>query len=91
MYSEKTTKFWEISTLLLSVCTADKSKVEILQNFVAFSEYMNFMNLRFHEFLKLFSYLKWNYECENDIKVFLHIYKIAISMKISTPCSYCDA
>ena len=24
------------------VCTADKSKVEISQNFVAFSEYMNF-------------------------------------------------
>ena len=30
------------STLLLSVCTVDKSKVEISQNFVAFSEYMNF-------------------------------------------------
>ena len=37
--------FWEakifckISTLLLSVCTVDKSKMEISQNFVAFSEY----------------------------------------------------
>ena len=41
-YSEKATKFCEISTLLLSVCTVDKSKVEISQNFVAFSEYMNF-------------------------------------------------
>ena len=42
IYSEKATKFCEISTLLLSVCTVDESKVEILQNFVAFSEYTNF-------------------------------------------------
>ena len=43
MYSEKATTFCEkISTLLLSVCTVDKSKVEISQNFVAFSEYTNF-------------------------------------------------
>ena len=42
VYSEKDTKFCEISTLLLFVCTVDKRKVEISQNFVAFSEYMNF-------------------------------------------------
>ena len=42
IYSEEATKFYEISTLLLTVTTYDKSKVEILQNFVAFSEYMNF-------------------------------------------------
>ena len=42
IYSEKATKFCKISTLLLFVCTVDKSKVEISQNFVAFSEYMNF-------------------------------------------------
>ena len=42
IYSEKARKFCEISTLLLTVCTAVKSKVEILKNFVAFSEYMNF-------------------------------------------------
>ena len=42
IYSEKATKFCEIFTLLLSVCTVDKSKVKISQNFVAFSEYMNF-------------------------------------------------
>ena len=29
IYTEKATKFCEISTLLLSVCTLDKSKVEI--------------------------------------------------------------
>ena len=42
IYSEKATKFCEISTLLLSEVHTDKSKVEISQNFVAFSEYMNF-------------------------------------------------
>ena len=45
IYSEKATKSCEISTLLLSVCTVDKSKVEISQNFVAFSEYTNFEHL----------------------------------------------
>ena len=42
IYSEKATKVCKISTLLLSVCTVDKSEVEISQNFVAFSEYTNF-------------------------------------------------
>ena len=42
MYSEKATKFCEISTLHLSYVVPVKSKAEILQNFVAFSEYMNF-------------------------------------------------
>ena len=45
IYSEKATKFCEISTLLLSYLVPVKSKVKILQNFVAFSEYMNFMYL----------------------------------------------
>ena len=54
IYSEKATKFCERSTLLLSVCTVYKSKVEISQNFVAFSECMNFILMcvqRFHEIL----------------------------------------
>ena len=42
VYSEKATKFCEISTLLLSTVHTGKSKVEISQNFVAFSEYTNF-------------------------------------------------
>ena len=42
IYSEKATKFCEISTLDLTVLHTVKSKVEILQNFVAFSEHMNF-------------------------------------------------
>ena len=44
IYSEKATKFWEISTVDLSYVVPVKSTVEISQNFVAFSEYMNFMN-----------------------------------------------
>ena len=42
IYSEKATKFCEISTLLLTTVHTVKSKVEISQNFVAFSEYVNF-------------------------------------------------
>ena len=40
--SEKATKFCEIFTLLLTTVHTVKSKVKISQNFVAFSEYMNF-------------------------------------------------
>ena len=42
IYSEKATKFCEIFPLLLTVGTVVKSKGKISQNFVAFSEYMNF-------------------------------------------------
>ena len=42
IYSENATKFCEIFTLRLSYVEAVKSKVKILQNFVTFSEYMNF-------------------------------------------------
>ena len=42
MYSEKATKFCEIFPILLTLCTVVKSKGKISQNFVAFSEYMNF-------------------------------------------------
>ena len=46
IYSEKATKFCEISTLLALIgTTQDKSKVEISHNFLAFSEYMNFNQL----------------------------------------------
>ena len=42
IYSEEATKFCEIFPLRLTVCTVVKSKGKISQNFVAFSEYMNF-------------------------------------------------
>ena len=41
IYSEKATKFCEISTVDLSYVLTVKSTVEISQNFVAFSEYKN--------------------------------------------------
>ena len=44
IYSEKATKFCKISTVDLSYVVPVKSTVEISQNFVAFSEYMNFIN-----------------------------------------------
>ena len=50
IYSEKATKFCEISTLLLSFIVPIKSKVEISQNFVAFSEYMNFTTIKLKDF-----------------------------------------
>ena len=42
IYSEKATKFCEIVPLLLTTVHTVKSKGKISQNFVAFSEYMNF-------------------------------------------------
>ena len=42
IYSDKATKFFEIFPLLLTVCTVVKSKGNILQKSLAFSEYMNF-------------------------------------------------
>ena len=43
IFSEKATNFCEISTVDLSYVVTVKSTVEISQNFVAFSEYMNFI------------------------------------------------
>ena len=45
MYSEKATKFCEIFPKLLTTVHTFKSKGKILQNFVAFLEYMNFIKL----------------------------------------------
>ena len=42
IYSKKATKFCKIFTLLLSYVVPVKSKVKMSQNFVAFSEYLNF-------------------------------------------------
>ena len=42
IYSEKATKFFEVFPFLLTAVHTVKSKGKISQNFVAFSEYMNF-------------------------------------------------
>ena len=44
IYSEKATNFCEISTVDLSYVVPVKSSMEISQNFVILSEYMNFLN-----------------------------------------------
>ena len=43
IYSEKATKLCEIFTLLLSYVVPVKIEVKISQNYLAFSEYMNFI------------------------------------------------
>ena len=43
MYSEEATKFCKISTVGMFYVVTVKSTVEISQNCVAFSEYMNFI------------------------------------------------
>ena len=45
IYSETATKFCEIFPLFLNTVHTVKSKGKILQNFVAFSEYMNFTTM----------------------------------------------
>ena len=52
-------KFCEIFTLLLTICTVVKSKVKISQNFVAFSEYMNFTFIISNRLWFLFLALFW--------------------------------
>ena len=49
IFSEKATSFCEISTLDLSYLVTVKYTVEISQNFVAFSEYMNLTALHFKD------------------------------------------
>ena len=66
IYSEKATKFCEISTVDLSCVVTVKSTVEISQNFQAFSEYMNFkkkrnQNLVFHKFASHMIFFHYNY------------------------------
>ena len=65
MYSEKATKFCEISTLLLSYLAPVKRKVELSQNFVAFSEYMNF-NLQYFTSKK---FLRASKEVRRELKI----------------------
>ena len=63
----KFTKFCEISTLLLTGTTQDKSKVKILQNFVAFSEYMNFKKM-------VTLIMQWTVKMEVDHIIFFYFY-----------------
>ena len=87
MYSEKATKFCEIFSLLLTVCTVVKSKGKISQNFVAFSEYMNFNNdgksgleifiLKFTEPLQIADKLPGQFSRSGQI----FLYRAAVTLK----------
>ena len=67
IYSEKATKFCEISTVDLSYVVPVKSTVEISQNFMAFSEYINFI-------LVLYDEAKWLISSSDsfDMESFAH-------------------
>ena len=71
IYSEKATKSCEISTLYLSYVVPVKCTVEILQIFLAFSEYMNFNKIvqtfRNSVFIDL-----WQEIHENKKKIFFN-------------------
>ena len=67
IYSEKATKFCEISTLILSYVVPVKSKVKISPKFVAFSEYMNFNTFFFLNYI--LTYMRGKYY----LHVFFHI------------------
>ena len=53
IYSKKAIKFLKIFTLLLSYVVPVKSKSKISHNFVAFSEYMNFIRVDAGDILPL--------------------------------------
>ena len=78
IYSEKATEFCEIFTLLLTTVHTVKSKVKILQNFVAFSEYMNFKGSTSKNFWQtILTRFKENiYEKDSFYLSFIHIFLI---------------
>ena len=77
-YSEKATNFFEISTLLLTAVHTIKSKVEISQNFVAFSEYINF-NIRAKSYYSLLKI---------KVHMFLEGHKILWNLHLTFVCMY---
>ena len=84
IYSEKATKFCEISTLLLSYVVPVKSKVDISQNFVAFSEYMNF-NLTFQELVRE---VDPNEQLDEEVEdLLLHIADDFIEQTVMASCA----
>ena len=61
IYSEKATIFGEISTVDLSYVVTVNSMVEILQNLVAFSKYMNLNTGRFFPIHTKMRDVKWKF------------------------------
>ena len=79
--------------ILLSVCNVDKSKVEISQNVVAFSEFMNFILLHHVEILNLIYLTYLLISCKIGIsysppppKIFRRLLWMSLSVKIWRTC-----
>ena len=90
IYSEKATKFCEISTLFLSECTVDKGKVEILQNFVVFLEYTNFITdlKKFSSLTLSDDSLNWYLQRNINILIFMRRLCVMCVHKISLQHSW---
>ena len=88
IYSEKATKFWEIFPLLLTTVHTVKSKGKISQNFVAFSEYMNFNNMNFILFfLHAKTLKKWQFcSFSGDMLVIEHDKTMLLHFNYILPC-----
>ena len=91
VYSDKAITFCEISTLLLSYVVPVKSK-EISQNFVAFSEYMNFIhflkyvNTYIYNIIVVFEIFPWYFDLSRSIGQSQNIW--SIFPKIFMLCDY---
>ena len=72
-------KICEISTVDLTGTTQDKSTLEILQNFVAFSEYMNFKMTYY-----FYSQNRFDWKCNQNVN--LKINPSACKQIIETHC-----
>ena len=75
IYSEKAAKFYEISTLILNTVHTVKIKVKISQNFVAFSEYMNFKKSYFTSDIGLWYMIRIQ-ECSYFAQTFSKFVKV---------------
>ena len=68
IYSEKATTFCEIVTLLLSYVVPVKSKIS--QNFVAFSEYMNFITNIGNYSTQQYGHIEFLFKCTRSKEPF---------------------
>ena len=79
IYSEKATKFCEISIVDLTVTIKDKSTVEISQKFVVFSEYINFSSQRYIKLctieLEIPQTHRFSKECRSPLNFIMYLFQ----------------
>jgi hypothetical protein len=83
--SEKAAKFCEIFTLFLTGTTKDKGKVNISQNFVAFSEYMNFNKNEIGNLKKYRQRFSFFSTCDERESLRLNGNSCALNMLLNVP------